>query len=101
MFVVRKDAVSQTIRQDRPADYHPNLADLFHRRQMEKMIQQTREELEEVRSRLNRLEEAIAGRKDPNIAVCESTERPIPKSSAPPLLIAELKQLAEIAKRLR
>jgi hypothetical protein len=104
-----KREVAQNKHEDHPAGYHPNLAELFRLRQMEKMIQHTAEELEQVKARLSRLEEALARRSnaevaacgEPRRAACEDAEQSGPEPSLPPLPVAELRQLAEMAKRLK
>ncbi len=76
-------------------------ADLSRIAQMQKMIQQTTEELENLKTRLSRLEEAVARRNQPTVVIREADSEP---SRTPPSLsvpIAELKQLAEMAKRFR
>ena len=104
-----KQEVAQNKHEDHPAGYHPNLAELFHIRQMEKRIQQTTEELEQVKARLSRLEESLASRSNPEVAACdeprqaacEDTEQSGPEPSTLPLPTTELKQLAEMAKRFK
>ena len=77
--------------------YHQNLADLFRTRQMEKTIQQANRDIEQLRERLSRLEEAFAKR---NAALEEiKVSGTIP--ATPPLPIAELKELAAMAKRFK
>jgi hypothetical protein len=104
MSFVNKQPVSQTTRVDHPGGYHPHLADLFRLRQMEKIIHLTVEELEQVKNRLSRLEEAMGLGDDPNgigNAARKNVVQPNPTHSTPPLPIAEIKQLAEMAKRFR
>jgi hypothetical protein len=104
-----KREVAQNIHEDHSAGYHPNLADLFRLRHMEKIFQQTADELKQVKTRLSRLEEALAGCSDlevaacgePRQAACDDAKQSGPEPSTPPLPIAELKQLAEMAKRFR
>ncbi|MCJ7729326.1 MAG: hypothetical protein MUO27_05570 [Sedimentisphaerales bacterium] len=104
-----KQKVAQNKHEGHSAGYHPNLADLFRLRQMEKMLQQTADELKQVKTRLSRLEEALAGCSDlevaacgePRQAACDDAKQSSPGPSTPPLPIAELKQLAEMAKRFR
>ncbi|MFH1372057.1 MAG: PAS domain-containing protein [Planctomycetota bacterium] len=73
------------------------VSDLSHLSRMNKMIQQNTEELETLKTRLGRLEEAIARRNQPVGVVCETSE----ESNHKGLPVAELKQLSEIAKRFR
>jgi len=73
------------------------VADLSRIAQMQKMIQQTTEELENLKTRLIRLEKSLARRNQPAIVACESEDESRPVT----LPIAELKQLAEMAKRFR
>jgi hypothetical protein len=96
-----KQEVAQNIHVGHPAGYHPNLADLFRLRQMEKIIQQTAEELEQLKARLDRLEEALAPRNQPGTVACPPDDQPDAAQPPLPLPITELKQLAEMAKRFR
>jgi hypothetical protein len=77
------------------------VADLSRISQMQKMLQRTTEELETLKARLGRLEEMIARRNQPTGVIREAdseSSRIQPSLSVP---IAELKQLAEMAKRFR
>jgi PAS domain S-box-containing protein len=77
------------------------VADLSRISQMQKMLQRTTEELETLKARLGRLEEMIARRNQPTGVIREAgseSSRTPPSLSVP---IAELKQLAEMAKRFR
>jgi hypothetical protein len=93
-----KKQVAQNIHIGRPAG--PNLSDLFRLRHMEKMFQQTLDELEQVKTRLSRLEETIASQVKQDTANREVPESG-PTPLTPPLPIAELKQLSEMAKRFK
>jgi hypothetical protein len=71
---------------------------------MEKTIHLTVDELEQVKARLSQLEEAFGvggGFDGVGVAASENTVRPAPKRSTPLLPIAELKQIAEMARRFR
>jgi phosphotransacetylase len=92
--------VSQNATQGQPAGYHPSMAELFRLRQMERILQQTTEELEQVKARLSQLEKALAKRGEIDVAVCGNVQSGS-ESSTPPLPIAEMKQLADMAKRFR
>ena len=78
-----------------------NLADQLRFRQMERMIQHTLEELEQAKARISQLEKTLSEREERHIAAGESSEQQTPAPVAPPLPIAEISQLAEMAKRLR
>jgi len=101
MAFLSKKKVARNTSQDQPAGYNPNLAELFRLRQMEKIIQLTVEELEQVKCRLSRLEEAIGLKVEPKVTACEGAHRPGQKHPTPAIPIAEMKQLAEMAKRFR
>ena len=76
-------------------------ADLSRINQMQKEIGRTTEGLETLKTRLGRLEEALARRNQPTGVICEADSE---SSRTPPSLsvpIAEIKQLAEMAKRFR
>lgn len=95
---------SGTFGSNQSAGYNPTLADLFRLKQMEKIIHLTVEELEQVKSRLSRLEEAMGLGDSLNSignAARKNVMQPNPKHITPPLPIAEIKQLAEMAKRFR
>jgi hypothetical protein len=83
--------------------YHPHVADLFRIRQMERLLKHTLEELEQVKARLNQLEKATAIQ-SPDAAgtgKTVNTQRTEATTPMTPLPIAEIKQLAEMAKRFR
>jgi len=92
---------SSTFGSNQSAGYNPNLADLFRLKQMEKIIHLTVEELEQVKNRLSRLEKAMGLNIEPDVTLCEGVQRQGQKHSTPPLPIAEIKQLAEMAKHFR
>jgi hypothetical protein len=78
-----------------------SMAEVHRIRQMGRILQQTLDELEQVKTRLNQLEKAMAERGEQDIAACGSSGQQTPVSMMPPLPIAEISQLAEMAKRLR
>ncbi len=75
-----------------------NLADNLRLRQMEIMLLQTSQALEHVKIRLDQLEKTVSKHGDDNPVF--NPEHQI-QSSTPPLPIAEIKQLAEMAKRFK
>ena len=83
--------------------FNTHLPDLFRIRPMERLLKQALEELEQVKARLRHIERETtihspdAERKEKviNTHYSEGT------SSMPPLPIAEIKQLAEMAKRFK
>jgi PAS domain S-box-containing protein len=77
------------------------VADTSRLSQLQKTIQRTTEELEQLKVRLGRLEETLAHRAQPSTVAYKPDEQLAPAQSTPPLPIAELKQLAEMAKRFR
>jgi hypothetical protein len=89
---------------DQQAGGHsPHLSDLFHIRQLERQLKNTLEELEQIKGRLNRLEDEIAVQ-SPGGVFTEKTQisqQAETITTAPPLPIAEIKQLAEMANRFR
>jgi hypothetical protein len=92
---------SQSAHIDHPTDNRLNLADHLHIRQMERMLQQALEELEQVKARLSRLEKSVAHRSEPGGVACDGAEQSSPEPLTPPLPIAEISQLAEMAKRFK
>lgn len=81
----------------------PHLSDLFHIRQLERQMKNALDELEQVKGWLNRLEKEIAVQ-SPDGVFTEKTQIPQQAETTqvvPPLPIAEIKQLAEMAKRFR
>ncbi len=101
MSFLSKKKVEQNTSPGQAAGYNPNLAELFRLRQMEKIIQLTVDELEQVKCRLSRLEEAVGLNVEPEIIAGEGAHRPDKKHSTPAIPIAEMKQLAEMARRFR
>ncbi|MBN2020133.1 MAG: hypothetical protein JW749_07910 [Sedimentisphaerales bacterium] len=86
---------------DRTPVYNPNLADLFRIRQMGKTIQQAASEIEQLKERISRLEEMLTKRNAPATRVNEEIADSAPMPTTPPLPIAELKELAAMAKRFK
>ena len=78
-----------------------NLADHLHIRQMERMLEHTLGELEQVKTRLSQLEKTMAERGERDITACGGSEQLPPTPLTHPLPIAEISQLAEMAKRLK
>jgi len=69
---------------------------------MERMLQQTLEELEQAKARLNQLEKAMAKREGRYISDDSANmEKQTPASLTPPLPVDEIKLLAEMAKRFK
>ena len=76
------------------------LSDLFHIRQLERHLKQALEELEQAKTRVNQLEQEIALQNtDGEKKQISQHAETIP--AVPPLPIAEIKQLAEMAKRFK
>jgi hypothetical protein len=92
---------SQFAHIDQPTDNRLNLADHLHVRQVERMLQQTLEELEQVKARLSRLEKSVTQRSEPDGVACDEAEQSSPEHLTPPLPIAEISQIAEMAKRFK
>jgi hypothetical protein len=89
-----KQEVAQSAHEGHPAGNNLNMTELYRLRQMDRILQQTVEELEEVKGRLSRLEKSLAGHS-------ELAEQSGLEPTAPPLPIADLKQLSEMAKRFK
>lgn len=83
--------------------YHPHLADLFRIRQMDRLLRHTLEELDTVKARLTLLEKEMANREpvSKNMEITKDFQQQEIEMAAPPLPIAEIKQLAEMAKKFR
>ncbi|MGA2092416.1 MAG: hypothetical protein ABSH16_03275 [Sedimentisphaerales bacterium] len=83
--------------------HHPRLADLLRIRQMERLLKHTLGELEKVKARLNQLEKATAIQSPDAAGTVKAvnTQHSEATTPMPPLPIAEIKQLAEMAKRFR
>jgi hypothetical protein len=94
-----KRAAAKNNQNGRPACNQPNLADLFRLRRMDKIMQQANKEIEQLKERIRRLEDALALRSKP-VAACDDVRQPCPPST-PPLPIAELRELAAMARRFK
>jgi hypothetical protein len=97
-------SISDSYKSGKQAGYYSHhLSDLFRIRPMERLLKQALEELEQVKARLSCIEGETAIH-NPN---AEKTKKALNThysegaSSMPPLPIAEIKQLAEMAKRFR
>jgi hypothetical protein len=94
----RKHSIPRNKHGGRLSGYHQNLADLSRLVQIQNMIQQYNRDVEILKGRLNRLEGIIAAGQPQHAENDTETED---TGLNPPLPIAELKQLAQMAKRLR
>ena len=83
-----------------PAAKCLNLAGQLRLRQMERMLQQTLEELGQAKARISQLEKTLAQRAELDAARGGSGQQ-TPASLTPPLPIAEISQIAEMAKRFK
>jgi hypothetical protein len=85
------------------AGCHPHLSDLLHIGQMERLLKHALEELERVRARLSPIERetAIQSSVKARTEKVVNAQQDETSSPVPPLPIAEIKQLAEMAKRFR
>jgi hypothetical protein len=92
---------SQSAHTGHPIGNSLNMADHLRARQMERMLRQTLGELEQVKARLSQLEKSAAQRSEPGVVACDGTEQSSPEPLTPPLPIAEISQIAEMAKRFR
>ena len=81
----------------------PHLSDLFHIRQLERQLKHVLDELEQVKTRVNQLEKEIAVQSHDGVFTGKTQipQKAETSPAAPPLPIAEIKQLAEMAKRFR
>jgi hypothetical protein len=70
-------------------------------RMMERMLQQTLEELEQAKTRVSQLEKALAERAERDIAACSGSGQQTSASLTPLLPIAEISQIAKMAKRFK
>ena len=68
---------------------------------MERMLQQTLEELEQAKTRVSQLEKALAERAERDIAACSGSGQQTSASLTPLLPIAEISQIAKMAKRFK
>ena len=76
------------------------LSDLFHIGHLERKLKKALEELEQARNRVNQLEREIALQNTDGEKTQISQQAEI-APAVPPLQIAEIKQLAEMAKRFK
>ena len=97
----QKQPTSQTPYIERPEGNRLKLADQLRLRQMERTLQQTSEELKKARTRISQLEKSLAEREKQDIAARGNSGQQTQPSLAPPLPIAEISQLAKMAKRFR
>jgi hypothetical protein len=84
-----------------PAGNRLNLADQLRLKQMERMLQQTLEELAQLKARVEQLEKLEAHYSEHEMIFSKGNEETISLSSTPPLPVDEIKELAEMAKRFR
>ena len=77
------------------------VSDLSHISRMKKIIQQNNNELENLKARISRLESALAKRNQQVAAVRETVTEQNPGQPGLSVPITEMKQLAEMAKRLK
>jgi hypothetical protein len=92
---------SQSLRVVRPENSNLNVADHLRIRQMERMLEQTLEELAQVRGRVDELEKLVAQYAEHEVVLGKSDEGTIPLPAKPPLPVDEIKELAEMAKRFK
>jgi hypothetical protein len=94
---------SQSAHIDRsvPAANPLNLSDHLRLRQMERMLQQTLEEIEQAKARISRVENALAEPEERYMTAGESSGQQASVFLTSPLPIAEISQLAEMAKRFK
>jgi chromosome segregation ATPase len=84
---------------ERYAGYHKTISEHSRLVQIQNMIQQTNREIERLKNRLNQLESTAGSL--PSKQEQRGPENGAPAVQTPPLPIAELKQLAEMAKRFK
>jgi hypothetical protein len=92
---------SQSLRVAHPENNNLNVADHLRIRQMERVLEQTLEELTQVKAKVNELEKLVAQYAEHEIILSKGNESLIPLPSTPPLPVDEIKELAEMAKRFR
>ena len=96
-----KQAISQTNYNDRLIGYHKGIVDLSRLVQIQNMVQQTNREVEALKRRLNQLEVAATAQRPERRAHGDGEDFDATEQPAAPLPTAELKQLAEMAKRFK
>ena len=97
----QEQPTSQPTHIERPEGNRLKLADQLRFRQMERMFQQTLEELEQAKTRVSQLEKALAERAERDIAACSGSGQQTSASLTPLLPIAEISQIAKMAKRFK
>jgi hypothetical protein len=92
---------SQSTRTVHPENNNLNVADHLRIRQMERILEQTLEEMAQVKARIDELEKLVAQHAEHEMVFGRGNEGTIPLPSTPPLPVDEIKELAEMAKRFR
>jgi hypothetical protein len=92
---------SQASRGVRPENNNLNVADHLRIRQMERMLEQTLEDLAQVKARVDELEKLAAQYAEHDIVSGKGNEGTISLPLTPPLPVDEIKELAEMAKRFK
>jgi hypothetical protein len=92
---------SQSARTVHPENNNLNVADHLRIRQMERMLEQTLEELAQVKARVDELEKSAAQSAEHELVLGKVNEGTILPQSTPPLPVDEIKELAEMAKRFK
>ncbi len=101
MAFVNKHGDSQITPGSSITGYRQSSIDFTRFIQIKNMIQQIGREVEALKGRLSRLEEMLLGDGKLQKESCTATNRPDCAQSPSPLPIADLKQLADMAKRFR
>jgi hypothetical protein len=97
----QKQTASQTPHIERPQGNRLKLADQLRLRQMERTLQQTSEELKQAKTRIGQLEKSLAEREKQDTAARGNPGQQTQPSLSHLLPIAEISQLAKMAKRFR
>ena len=92
---------SQSARTVCPENNRLNVADHLRIRQMERVLKQTLEELTQVKARVDKLEKLVAQYAEHETVLSKGNDGTMPLPSPPLLPVDEIKELAEMAKRLR
>ena len=92
---------SQSLRAGHPENNNLNVSDHLRIRQMERILEQTLEELAQVKAKVNELEKLVAQNSEHEMVSYKGNECAIPLPSTPPLPVDEIKELAEMAKRFK
>jgi hypothetical protein len=92
---------SQALRAAQPENNSLNVSDRLRVRQMERVLEQTLEELAQVKAKVNELDKLLShyAEHHENSAIDDFKATPLP--SKPLLPIDEIKELAEMAKRFK